>query len=82
MSVECAATAPVHPGRILINELEKLGMSQKELAVRTGVTEKHVSTIITGKKISPQLLPRNWNMPWEFQLLNGWIYRRITIVDL
>lgn len=50
MSVECAATAPVHPGRILINELEKLGMSQKELAVRTGVTEKHVSTIITGKK--------------------------------
>ena len=39
-----------HPGIALQKELERLGMSQKELAIRTGVTDKHVSTIINGTK--------------------------------
>ncbi len=39
-----------HPGRYLSEVLERLGMSQKELAVRTGVTEKHISTVINGSK--------------------------------
>lgn len=40
----------IHPGETLIEILEDQEMSQKELAVRTGVSEKHVSTIIKGVK--------------------------------
>lgn len=39
-----------HPGKRLSEVLERLDMSQKELAVRTGVTEKHISTVINGSK--------------------------------
>lgn len=39
-----------HPGHYLLEEIENLGMSQKELAIRTGVTEKHISTVINGSK--------------------------------
>ena len=43
-----------HPGKKIAEMLEKYSMSQKELAVRTGVTEKHISTVISGQKnISP-----------------------------
>ena len=43
-----------HPGNILAKELEQQRMSRKELAVRTGFTEKHISTIIGGQRnISP-----------------------------
>ena len=40
----------IHPGQILAAILTKEDMSQKELSVRTGSTEKHISTIINGKK--------------------------------
>ncbi len=39
-----------HPGSVLEAELHKLGMKQNELAIRTGVSEKHISTIIAGEK--------------------------------
>ena len=39
-----------HPGTILQKAIEEAGMSQHELAVRTGVSDKHVSTIINGAK--------------------------------
>ena len=39
-----------HPGAYLNEILESMGMSQKELALRTGFTEKHISTVINGKK--------------------------------
>jgi len=39
-----------HPGEILQEKLNTSGMSKKELAVRTNVTEKHVWTIINGEK--------------------------------
>ncbi len=39
-----------HPGKILLSEAKKSGMSQKEIAIRTGVSEKHISTIINGTK--------------------------------
>ncbi len=43
-----------YPGMILQEELLHQSMSQKELALRTGVTEKHISTVINGlKNISP-----------------------------
>jgi HTH-type transcriptional regulator/antitoxin HigA len=40
----------IHPGETLEEILTDKDMSQKELAVRTGVTEKHISTIIKGSK--------------------------------
>lgn len=40
----------LHPGETLAEVLDDRGMSQKELAIRTGMTEKHVSTIVNGMK--------------------------------
>lgn len=39
-----------HPGALLLSEITKRDMKQKELAIRTGVSEKHISTIINGTK--------------------------------
>ena len=39
-----------HPGRILKQKLDENKMSQKDLATRTGVTEKHISTILKGDR--------------------------------
>lgn len=39
-----------HPGKYLNEILEEKNMTQKELSVRTGVSEKHISTIIKGTK--------------------------------
>ncbi|MBR0225950.1 MAG: hypothetical protein IJL92_07835 [Thermoguttaceae bacterium] len=41
---------PRHPGDLLLFEITKRGMKQKELAIRTGMSEKHVSTVINGAK--------------------------------
>lgn len=40
----------IHPGETLAEILDDRDMSQRELAIRTGVTEKHVSTVIHGQK--------------------------------
>lgn len=40
----------IHPGETLKEVLENNEMSQKELAIRTGFTEKHISTVVKGKK--------------------------------
>lgn len=40
----------IHPGETLAEILEDREMSQKELSIRTGMTEKHVSTIVNGTK--------------------------------
>jgi HTH-type transcriptional regulator/antitoxin HigA len=39
----------IHPGEYLAEIIEERGYSQKELAIRTGVTEKHISSVINGK---------------------------------
>ena len=39
-----------HVGVLLAQVLNRAGMSQKELAVRTGASEKHISTVINGTK--------------------------------
>lgn len=41
-------TSPIHPGESLLEALEFAGISQKELGIRTDVTEKHISGIING----------------------------------
>ena len=40
----------IHPGETLSEIIDDKDMSQKELAIRTGMTEKHISTIINGIK--------------------------------
>lgn len=40
----------IHPGETLAEILEEREMTQKELAVRTGMTEKHISTVVKGQK--------------------------------
>lgn len=40
----------VHPGETIAEMLEDRGMTQKELAQRTGFSEKHISTVLSGKK--------------------------------
>lgn len=45
-----------HPGETLKEVLESNDMTQKELAMRINVTEKHITGIITGKNsISPEI---------------------------
>ncbi len=45
----------VLPGKTLVETIQELGITQKELSARTGFVEKHISQIITGKApISPQ----------------------------
>ncbi len=39
-----------HPGKKIEALLKANGMTRKELATRTGVTEKHISTLISGEK--------------------------------
>lgn len=39
----------IHPGIGVQRELDYLGMSQKRLAERTGLSEKHISQIINGE---------------------------------
>jgi HTH-type transcriptional regulator/antitoxin HigA len=38
----------LHPGEILQEMMKKNGMTRKELAIRTGVTEKHICTVVNG----------------------------------
>ena len=40
----------IHPGETLQEVLEDRDMSQKELAIRTGMSDKHISTILSGQK--------------------------------
>ena len=40
----------IHPGETLAEILRDREMSQKELSVRTGMTEKHISTVVKGQK--------------------------------
>lgn len=39
----------IHPGETLSEVLEERQMSQKELSLRTGMSEKHISNIVSGK---------------------------------
>lgn len=39
-----------HPGEVLQEKLNSSGMSRKELALRTNVTEKHIGTVVNGDK--------------------------------
>ncbi len=40
----------IHPGETLKEVLRDRNIKQRELAMRTGVTEKHISNVVTCKK--------------------------------
>lgn len=40
----------IHPGETIAEVLQDQKISQKELAIRTDFTEKHISTVVNGKK--------------------------------
>lgn len=40
----------IHPGETILEMIQERNISQKELAIRTGYTEKHISTVINGTK--------------------------------
>ena len=40
----------IHPGETILDILEERGITQAELAARTGVTPAYVSNVIAGKK--------------------------------
>jgi len=62
----------VYPGEVLSYELELRGMSQKELAKRTGLTAKHIVAIIKAKSaITPETaikIERAIGMPADYWL--------------
>lgn len=62
----------VSPGEVLAVELELRGMTQRELAKRTGLTPKHIISILKGKSvITPETairLERALGMPVEYWL--------------
>lgn len=45
---EFMPTVAIPPGDTIKENMDYLGMSQKELAARLGITEKHLSNIING----------------------------------
>ncbi len=49
MALNCQTTA-VHPGMVLLNELEKRGIAQSALATHIGVRRKSISEICRGKR--------------------------------
>lgn len=62
----------VTPGEVLSHELELRGMTQQELAKRTGLTPKHIVSIVKAKSaITPStaiMLERALGMPAEYWL--------------
>jgi HTH-type transcriptional regulator / antitoxin HigA len=38
-----------HPGELIAEYLENMSMSQRELAMRTGLTPKHICEVIKGR---------------------------------
>ena len=43
-------SSPIHPGKRLASILELVGMTRKELSLRTGVSEKYIEMVIHGAK--------------------------------
>ena len=73
----------IHPGETVKEVLDERGMSQEELAIRTGFSPKHVSEVVHGKKgISPafaKTLEYVFGMPASFWINLQGIYDREII---
>lgn len=60
-----------HPGVILQENLNNAGMTRKELAIRTGVTEKHICTVINGDRTISVAFARK--LGYVFENATYWI---------
>ena len=62
----------IPPGETIKEQLEDRGMTQKELAARMGLSEKHVSRLVNGKvRLTPhtaELLEKAIEVPARFWL--------------
>lgn len=69
----------VPPGATLLEKIRELGMTQKDLAMRLGLSEKHVSQIVNGKEPITQKtaigLERATGIPAHFWNSREMIYR-------
>lgn len=61
----------LHPGLKLQEELDKSRMSRKELSIRTGVTEKHICTVINGEHDISSAFARK--LGYVFQSTTYWM---------
>ncbi len=82
---------PIHPGAVLQDELEELGLTQSALAKHIGVLPKTINEICRGKRgISAEMAmklskafggnPQFWlnlQNTWELSQLNGTSFQRI-----
>lgn len=72
----------VAPGEVLSYELELRGMSQQELAKRTGITPKHIISLVKAKSaITPETaikLERALGMPADYWLNLESLYQEAT----
>lgn len=62
------------PGELLNKYLQENNMSRKELAIRTGVTEKHISTVISGDR--PISLTFAHKLGYVFEDSDFWLHKQ------
>src|SRR5690554_1197386 len=69
----------IHPGETVKEILEERDMTQRELAIRADVTEKHISNVVNCQTRSRFPLPKGWNMRWVLTQASGSTCRQTTI---
>lgn len=62
------------PGELLNKYLQENNMSRKELAIRTGVTEKHISTVISSER--PISLAFAHKLGYVFENFEFWLQKQ------
>lgn len=84
-------TTPIHPGLVLQDELEELGINQSTLAAQIGVLPKTINEICSGKRGISALMawklsrslgasPQFWlNLQnnWELSLVDAGAFERL-----
>ena len=66
----------IHPGETVADVLKKRGITQAELAARTGTSTEYAMSS-QARKMFQQNLLRRWSMPWVYPDHSGFICRRI-----
>ena len=56
---------PVHPGEVLKDELEEIGLTQTALAKHIGVLPKTINEICRGKRGISASMAIRLSKPWE-----------------
>lgn len=64
-------TIKVHPGRVLIDELEERGLSQTQLATHLGVLPKTINEICRGNEALARKWLSSFHAPWALRQPSG-----------